>query len=49
MVTVETEIPNPKGLTDEEIQLLRRLAELSGKSVREERTVMDRVKDLFAG
>jgi molecular chaperone DnaJ len=49
VVTVEIEIPNPKGLTDEEIQLLRRLAELSGKSVREERTVMDRVKDLFAG
>jgi len=47
VVTVEVDVPNPKDLSDEEVQLLRRLADLGGRPVREERTVIDRVKDLF--
>jgi molecular chaperone DnaJ len=48
VVTVEVEIPNPKDLSDEEVQILRRLADLSGRPVREDRGVLGRVKDLFA-
>jgi len=47
VVTVEVEIPHPRDLSDEEQQLLRRLAAMGGRPVREERGVMDRVKDLF--
>ncbi|HXO19610.1 MAG TPA: molecular chaperone DnaJ [Thermoanaerobaculia bacterium] len=47
VVSVQLEVPQPRDLSDEEVQLLRRLAELSGKPVREERKVMDRVKNLF--
>ncbi len=48
VVTVEVAVPNPRNLSDEEQQLLRRLAELGGHSVKEERGVLDRVKNLFA-
>ena len=47
VVTLEIEVPSPRDLSDEEVQILRRLAELGGYSVKEERTVMDRVKNLF--
>jgi molecular chaperone DnaJ len=47
VVTVELAVPNPRDLSDEEVQLLRRLAELGGHPVKEEKTVMDRVKNLF--
>lgn len=47
VVTVEVEVPNPRDLSPEEIQVLRRLAELGGHPVKEEKTVMDRVKNLF--
>ena len=47
VVTVEVEVPNPRDLSPEEVQLLRRLAEISGHTVKEEKTVLDRVKDLF--
>jgi len=47
VVTVEVEVPNPRELSPEELQLLRRLAELGGYPVKEEKTVMDRVKNLF--
>ena len=47
VVTVEVEVPNPRNLTDEEITLLRRLAEISGQPVKEERGVFDKVKNLF--
>ena len=40
-------MPNPRDLSDEEVQLLRRLAELGGYPVKEEKTVLDRVKNLF--
>ncbi|MDP9121362.1 MAG: molecular chaperone DnaJ [Acidobacteriota bacterium] len=47
VVSVRVEIPNPRDLSDEEIQLLRRLAEIGGHPVKEEKTVLDRVKNLF--
>lgn len=47
VVTVEVAVPHPRDLSPEETQLLRRLAELGGQPVKEERTVLDRVKDLF--
>jgi len=47
VVTVEVEVPSPRDLSDEEVQLLRRLAELGGHTVKEEKTVMERVKNLF--
>jgi molecular chaperone DnaJ len=47
VVSVEIGIPAVKELSDEELQLLRRLAELAGSPVREERGVLDRVKNLF--
>lgn len=47
VVTVQVEVPNPRNLSEEEVQLLRRLAELGGQSVKEERRVLDKVKNLF--
>lgn len=47
VVTVEVEVPNPRNLSDEEVTLLRRLAEISGQPVKEERGVFDKVKNLF--
>jgi molecular chaperone DnaJ len=47
VVTVQVGIPNPKDLSEEEVQLLRRLAEIGGQPVKEEKTVLDRVKNLF--
>lgn len=47
VVTVQVEVPNPRDLSDEEVQLLRRLAELGGQPVKEERRVLDKVKNLF--
>jgi len=47
VVTVQVEVPNPKDLSDEEVQLLRRLAEISGHPVKEERRVLDKVKNFF--
>jgi molecular chaperone DnaJ len=47
LVTIQIEVPNPRELSEEETQLLRRLAELRGRPVREEKKVLDRVKNLF--
>jgi len=47
VVRVEVHVPEPRELSEEERELLRRLAEIEGKPVREERRVLDRVKDLF--
>ena len=49
VVTVEVEVPNPRDLSEEETQLLRRLAELGGAAgASEERGVFDRgKKNLF--
>lgn len=47
VVSVQVEVPNPRDLSAEEVQLLRRLAELGGHPVKEEKGVLDRVKNLF--
>ncbi len=47
VVTVQVEVPNPRNLSEEEVQLLRRLADLGGQPVKEERRVLDKVKNLF--
>jgi molecular chaperone DnaJ len=47
VVTVQVEIPSPKELSDEEVALLRRLAEIGGHPVKEERRVLDKVKNFF--
>ena len=47
VVMVEVDVPHPRELSEEETELLRRLAEVSDKPVREERKVFDRVKNLF--
>jgi molecular chaperone DnaJ len=47
IVQVQLEVPHPRDLEDEQISLLRQLAERSGDPVREERKVLDRMKDLF--
>ena len=47
MVMVRLAIPELSEMGDEERDLLRRLAEIQGKPVRERRGVKDRVRDLF--
>ncbi len=47
VVTVEIEVPEAKKLSDEEVQLLRRMAEISGRPVKEERTLVDKLKNVF--
>jgi molecular chaperone DnaJ len=47
VVAVEITVPQPRDLGEEEVQLLRRLAELRGQPVREEKNMLDRVKNLF--
>lgn len=47
VVSVEVEVPHPRDLSEEEVQLLKRLAEIRGVAVKEERGVLGRVKNLF--
>jgi hypothetical protein len=44
---VEVEVPQPRDLSPEELQILRRLAELGGHPVKEEKGGLERVKNLF--
>ncbi len=44
---VRLEVPHPRDLTDEQIELLRQLAKVEGKEIRGERGVLHRVRDLF--
>jgi molecular chaperone DnaJ len=44
---VAIRVPRPAELTDEQRALLARLGELEGRPAREERGVLDRVRDLF--
>jgi molecular chaperone DnaJ len=46
-VFVRLTIPSPGEVGDEERELLKRIAEVQGKPVRERRGVKDRVRDLF--
>ncbi|HEX2253562.1 MAG TPA: molecular chaperone DnaJ [Thermoanaerobaculia bacterium] len=45
VVRVDVDVPHPKDLSEEEVELLRQLAELGGQSVRGK--VLDRVKKMF--
>lgn len=47
-VRVAIAVPDPRRLSEEQTTLLRRLAELEGKPVKEDRGVLDKVRDLFA-
>jgi molecular chaperone DnaJ len=47
VAVVVLEVPDPRELSEEEVQLLRQLAETAGTPVKEERGVLDRVKNLF--
>ena len=47
VAVVKVEVPHPRELSDEQLDLLRQLAETEGKAVRGERRVLDRVRDLF--
>lgn len=44
---VALRVPEARDLEEEEVALLKRLAELRGSTVREERSVIERVRDLF--
>lgn len=48
VVIARLAVPHPKELSDEQLELLRDLAEISGQEIKEERRVLDRVRDLFA-
>lgn len=48
IVVIEVAIPKLRDLSDEEVEILRRWAELRQEPVHEERGVLDRVKDFFA-
>jgi len=47
IVEVVLRVPRPGELDDEQRELLRKLGELEGRPAREERGVLERVKDLF--
>ena len=47
VVHVSLRVPTPSKQSAEQLELLRRLAELEGKPVREDKSVLGRVKDLF--
>jgi len=47
VVVVEIEVPDPKELSEEQRELLHRMAELDGQEVDAERGVFERVRDLF--
>lgn len=47
VVRVEIDVPQPKNLSEEQRELLHRLAELDDKPVDDERGVFERVRDLF--
>ena len=47
VVVARLAVPHPRDLSDEELDLLRELADLGGSEIKEGRRVLDRVKDLF--
>ncbi len=47
LVVVEIRVPHPRSLEEEQIEILKRLAEIEGETVREDRGVIERVKDFF--
>lgn len=49
VVEVVVRVPKPAELSDEQKALLARLAELEGRPAKAERSVLERVRDLFGG
>ena len=47
VVRVNLRVPHPDDLSPEQVEHLRKLAELEGSDVREDKKVLDRVRDLF--
>jgi len=47
IIRVQLAVPHPRSLSETEIELLRQLAEAAGTEVREDRGVLNRVRDLF--
>ncbi len=47
VVEVRLNVPHPDDLDPEQVEHLRKLAELEGSNVREDKKVLDRVRDLF--
>ena len=47
LARVRVEVPHPRSLSEPEHDVLRQLAELGGYSVKGDRKVLDRVRDLF--
>ncbi len=47
LVRIRLNVPHPRDLSDEELDLLRQLAEASGQEIREDKGVLNRVRDLF--
>lgn len=47
LVLSAIDVPDPRRLDDEHLELLRQLAEKEGSEVREDKKVLDRVRDLF--
>ncbi len=47
VVVVKIAVPHPRSLPEEHLERLRALAEVEGSPVKEERRVIDRVRDLF--
>jgi len=47
LVYAVIKVPAPKDLDEEHLELLRQLADKEGKSVRDDKRVLDRVRDLF--
>ena len=48
VAVVRLAVPHARDLDEEQVELLRQLAELDGVEIREGRKVLDRVRDLFA-
>ena len=44
---IKLDVPHPRDLTDEQIELLEQLAKSEGKEIRGDRSVLHRVRDLF--
>jgi len=47
IVRVVVDVPHPRNLSDEQLALLQQLAEVTGDPVRQDKGVLDRVRDLF--
>jgi|CXWL01.1.fsa_nt_gi molecular chaperone DnaJ len=49
VVRARLTVPHPRALGKREVELLQELATLQGSTVREEKSILDHIKDVFAG